>query len=107
MSYMYCEIAAISVRGEPRATETHLPVADSPEELYAFLRLSHDLMPEIGFERALEASERAGGVIDVNEGDEIYAVGAPILRTIPLLSRIVNNYDPPTREDFLLYTYSV
>jgi hypothetical protein len=96
ISYMYSEIGVIAMRGERRATETGLPVPGGIAEVCALLRLSHDLMPDFGFARALAAYEATGGVVDVNESEEIFAIGAPILRALPIMARSANSFAPPS-----------
>lgn len=96
MSYTYSEIAVIAMRGEQRDTETGLPVVERPEELYAFLDLSHQLMPDLEFDRALAASQRVSGRIDVNDSVEIFELGAQVMRVLPRISRLINHFAIPT-----------
>ncbi|MDJ0618375.1 MAG: hypothetical protein QNJ63_16790 [Calothrix sp. MO_192.B10] len=96
MTYTYSEIAVIAMRGEQRDTETGLPVVERPEELYAFLEFSHELMPDLGFDRALAACQHVSGQIDVNDSAEIFALGAPVMRVLPRISRVINHFSIPT-----------
>jgi hypothetical protein len=96
MSYTYSEIAVISMRGEQRNTKTGLPVVERPEELYAFLELSHQLMPDLGFDRALTACRRVNGQIDVNDSVEIFEIGAAVMRVLPRISKLTNHFTIPT-----------
>lgn len=96
MSYTYSEIAVIAMRGEQRSTDTGLPVVERPEELYAFLELSHELMPELGFEQALAACKRVGGQIDVNDSNEIFELSTPIMRVLPKISQVIHSFMTPT-----------
>lgn len=96
MSYTYSEIAVIAMRGEQRNTKTGLPVVEQPEELYAFLELSHQLMPHLGFDQALTACQRANGQIDVNDSVEIFELGAPVMRVLPHISKLTNHFVIPT-----------
>ncbi len=102
MSYTYSEIAVIAMRGEQRNTKTGLPVVERPEELYAFLELSHQLMPHLGFNRALTTCQRANGKIDVNDGVEIFEIGAPIMRVLPHISKLTNHFGLPTLDLLLI-----
>lgn len=95
MSYIYSEIAVIAMRGEQRNTKTGLPVVERPEELYAFLELSHQLMSDLGFNRALTACQRANGQIDINS-DEIFEIGAAVMRVLPRISKLTNHFAIPT-----------
>jgi len=100
MSYMYMEMAVIAMRGEHRHTESGLPLAERIDELYAFLNLSNELMPQLGFDRALAAYERVEGVLDYDSGSEIFEIGAPAMRVVPHLSRRLNTVDVPSSEWF-------
>ena len=95
MSYMYMEMAVIAVRGEHRHTESGLPLAERVDELQAFLKLSHELMPQLGFDRALTQYERAEGVLDYDSGAEIFEIGAAAMRVVPHLSRRINSVEVP------------
>ena len=96
MIYTYSEVAVIAVRGEQRETETGLPVVERPEELYAFLDLSHQLMPDLGFNRALSACQRISGRIDVIDSVEIFKIGAPVMRVLPYIARLAKHFSVPT-----------
>ncbi|WP_414588068.1 hypothetical protein [Scytonema sp. PCC 10023] len=96
MSYIYSEIAVIAMRGEQRNTDTGLPVVERPEELYAFLEFSHELMPDFGFERALAACKRVSGHIDVNDSIEIFELGVPVMRVLPQISQVIDSFGTPT-----------
>lgn len=100
MSYMYMEMAVIAVRGEHRHTESGLPLAERIDELYAFLRLSDELMPQLGFDRALAAYERAEGMLNYDAGSEIFEIGAAAMRVVPHLSRRLNSVDVPSSDWF-------
>ena len=93
MIYLYTEIAVVAVRGECRPTATGLPVA-RPAELYTLLRMSAAL-GDSGFERAAAVCERLNGKIEVNQGDEIFEIAAPIMRLLPHLTRFTNDSEPP------------
>lgn len=77
--YLCSELAVVAVRGERRDTETGLPVLQTSEELPALLAICHDLMPALGFDRALEAFSRVNGVVDCN-AQEIFEIGSPAMR---------------------------
>ena len=81
MCYLLTELAVVAVRGEARPTETALPLGE-PRELRAFLGLLKQVMPGAGFDRALDACERVGGVIAVEDGSEIFEIGAAALRAM-------------------------
>jgi len=104
--YLWSEIAVVAFRGEPRPTATGLPVAQAAE-LHALLRLSALLSNDAGFERAAVICEATNGTIDVNHGDDIYHISAPILRILPHVTRFVNDAEPPplsVLQDALLST---
>jgi hypothetical protein len=94
MIYLYSEIAVVAMRGESRATATGLPVAE-PMELAALLRLSAELADDVGFERAIQACRRCDGRVDVNQGDEIFEIAAPMVRVIPHLTPFTADPEPP------------
>lgn len=94
MIYLYSEIAVVAMRGECRPTETGLPVSKRTE-LYALLQLSAELGAPSSFKRALMACVRANGTINVNKGDEVFEIAAPIMRIIPHLTRFTNDTHPP------------
>lgn len=95
MAYMYSEIAVVAIRGESRPTETGLPVAER-SELVALLKLSHELMPSAGFQRALDACYHTNGFIDVNHGNEIFEMAAPVMRIVPYLTSLTKTFNPPS-----------
>jgi hypothetical protein len=92
--YFYSELAVVAIRGEVRATQTGLPVAEWCE-LNALLELSDELVPEAGFRRALAALTRVNGFIDATDSHEIYEIASPIVRTIPFLTHFINASAPP------------
>jgi hypothetical protein len=96
MCYTYAEIAVVALRGEQRLSETGLPVLESPDELYAFLELSNQLMPDLGFDRALEVSKQLDGKFDVVNRLEIFKIGAPIIRVLPSLSSVIGTFVTPS-----------
>jgi hypothetical protein len=96
MSYIYSEIAVVAMRGEERNTETGLPVVERPDQLYAFLEFSHQLMPDFGFDRALTACKRVSGQIDVKDSIEIFVLAAPVMRVLPQISQVINSFGLPT-----------
>ncbi len=98
IGYPFSELAVVSVRGEPRATGTHLPVVETPDILVGLLELAITLVPHAGFERALQAAERCAGIVDVNDGIEIFEIAAPILRLMPGLASVAASPVPPTAE---------
>lgn len=95
MSYMYMETAVVALRGEERQSESRLPLTERVDELYSFLKLSHKLMPNLGFDRALSAYELTNGMIDCSMGIEIFEIGAPALRVVPHLSKRINDLEVP------------
>jgi hypothetical protein len=94
MAYLFSEIAVVAIRGESRSTETTLPVLDK-SELYAMLRLSHDLTPHIGFEGALKACFRVKNWVDLIDSNEMFEIAAPIMRVIPYLTSLIRRFEPP------------
>lgn len=97
--YLYSEIAVVAVRGESRSTPTGLPVT-SPSELEALLRISAKLTGTCDFDGPLQACSRARGRIDVNCGDGIFEIAAPIMRLIPSLTQFINDAIPPSMSTF-------
>ncbi|HXI24378.1 MAG TPA: hypothetical protein VNG71_10995 [Pyrinomonadaceae bacterium] len=95
MSYMYMETAVIAMRGEERHTESGLPLAEKVDELHAFLRLSQVLMPALGFDRALAAYERVNGILDYDNGPEVFEIGAPAMRVVPHVTTRIHSIQVP------------
>jgi hypothetical protein len=99
MTYTYLEVAVIAMRGEQRHTETGLPVVEQPDELYSFLRLSHELMPNLGFDRALSMCKSMDGKIDPkNDVCEMLTIATPIMRVLPHISKVINCSGIPSIE---------
>jgi hypothetical protein len=96
IGYPFSELAVVSVRGEPRATSTHLPVLETPEMLIGLLKAGIELAPHAGFERALLAAERCSGIVNVNDGIEMFEIAAPVLRLMPALATIATSASAPT-----------
>jgi hypothetical protein len=101
MCYLLTELAVVAVRGEARPTETALPLGE-PQELHAFLGLLKQAMPGAGFDRALDACERVGGVIAVEGSLEIFEIGAAALRALAASIRFVDepNIEPVADQIF-------
>ncbi len=99
LRYPFSELAVVAMRGEPRDTATGLPV-DESEDLFRLLRVAGELMPGIGFDRARDAFERASGFVDVNQGIEIFEIGAPALRIAPAIAKIAHRPDAPSIQWF-------
>lgn len=99
ITYAYSEMAVVALRAESRSTETGTPLGQR-EELLALLKFSNDLMPNLGFDRALSAYERTSGYIDVKNDAEIYQIVIPMLRVIPHLRRIIKSFTAPTVDEF-------
>ncbi len=95
LAYLFSEIAVVTIRGEQRSTETGLPVPER-QELFALLELSHQLMPMVGFDRALAAYTRINGSIDVKNDQEVFELAAPVIRLLPCLTKLVASFHPPT-----------
>jgi hypothetical protein len=98
IGYPFSELAVVSVRGEPRATVTHLPVVETPEMLFGLLKLGIELVPHTGFERALKAAEGCSGVVDVQNGIEMFEIAAPVLRLMPGLAKIAASVSAHTAQ---------
>lgn len=98
--YLCCELAVVSIRGERRETDTGLPTAETNDHYPAFLKLCDELMPGFGFDRALDVFNRAGGIIDSNEGGEIFEIGAPAIRAMNLLWPEFNKFAVPSLDWF-------
>ncbi len=99
ITYAYSELAVVAIRGECRPTETGTPIGQR-EELLTLLNLSHELMPNLGFDRALSAYERTSGYIDVKNDTVIYEVAVPMLRVIPHLGGVIKSFTVPTVSEF-------
>ena len=99
ITYAYSELAVIAIRGESRSTETGTPLGQR-EELLTLLKLSHDLMPMLGFDRAISVYEGTMGYVDVKNDTEIYEIVAPMLRVIPHLREIIKSFTAPTVTEF-------
>lgn len=99
MIYAYSEMAVITVRGEGRSTDTGTPVLRK-QELVALLKLSHELMPDKGFDRALEVYDGTSGWIDVENGTEIFEIAAPMIRVIPHFKQCLKSFTPPSVSEF-------
>jgi hypothetical protein len=97
--YAFSEVAVFAVRGELRETETGTPIGQK-EELLALLRLSHELMPELGFDRAISVYEQSPGFLDTVNGSEIYEIAAPMMRAIPKFKGIMKSFFAPTVDEF-------
>ncbi len=95
ITYLWSELAVVSLRGEGRPTATGLPVT-TPAELIALLRVSAFASGDSSFEECAAICAENNGTIDVNKGDEIFYVAAPILRALPHVSVFVNDSRPPT-----------
>lgn len=95
LAYLYSEIAVVAVRGEQRPTQTGLPVRER-NELLALLEVSHQLMPRVGFDRALSARAGINDSIDLENGQEIFELAAPVIRILPYLTRLATFFKPPT-----------
>lgn len=93
--YLWSELAVVSMRGEHRPTATGLPVTSS-RELLALLQLSAFVSGDGEFEEAAAICEAKSGMIDVNKGDDIFRVAAPIIRALPHASGFVNDAEPPS-----------
>ena len=94
--YMCSELSVVTIRGERRETATGLPALEVDADFGAFLALAHELMPEFGFDRALRVFTGADGVINPNEGEEIFEIGAPAIRAIPFLLPNFNKFSQPS-----------
>ena len=95
MIYLWSEIAVVAIRGEERPTATGLPVA-SPAELRALLHWSAFVTEDASFEKAASISASVNGIVDVNRGDDVFLIAAPILRAVQRVTRFVNDPQPPT-----------
>ena len=93
--YLWSELAVVAIRGESRPTATGTPVA-SPAELQALLRLSATVSGDAGFAKAAEICAASSGRIEVNQGDEIFHLTAPVLHALPQATVFVNHLQPPT-----------
>jgi hypothetical protein len=92
--YFYSELAVVAIRGEQRSTPTGLPVTER-NELIALLRLSDQLAPDSGFDRASAVLASTDGFVDVNRGNAIYEIAAPIVKVLSSLTEFTNMGNPP------------
>lgn len=99
LMYTYCEWAVIAVRGEQRNTPTGLPVTEHADEAVALLEVSHKIMPNMGFDRALGTLERHHGKIDPQHPD-IWSIGAASLECTPLIHAFIDKGIPPDLKTF-------
>ena len=97
--YAFSEVAVFAVRGELRETETGTPIGQK-EELLALLCFSHELMPELGFDRAISVYEQTPGFLDTVNGSEIYEIAAPMMRAIPKFRGIMKSFLAPSVDEF-------
>lgn len=97
--YAFSEVAVVAVRGELRPTETGTPIGQK-EELMALLRFSHELMPKLGFDRAISVYEKTSGFLDIINGTDSYEVAAPMMRAIPKFKSIMKSFLAPTVQEF-------
>ncbi len=95
MMYLWSELAVVAIRGESRPTATGLPVPSS-SELGALLRLSALATGGTAFRKAATICAEKNGTIDVNSGNEIFQIAAPIIRALPFVTTFVNEPQPPT-----------
>jgi hypothetical protein len=93
--YLWSELAVVAIRGEARPTPTGLPVF-SPTELLALLHWSAVVTGDESFTAAAGICASLNGNVDVNRGDEIFLIAAPILRAVPRVTMFVNSSQPPT-----------
>lgn len=93
--YLWSELAVVAMRGEARPTATGLPVS-SPAEFEALLHWSALVTGDESFTHAASVCASVDGVVDVNRGDEIFLITAPILRAVPRVTAFVNDAQPPT-----------
>jgi hypothetical protein len=94
--YLCSELAVVSLRGEPRETQSGLPTTESSKDLPVFFDVCHELLPGFGFDRARTAFQRVNGVIDCNNGDEIFEIGAPAIKTVGIIYPEFNRFVVPT-----------
>ena len=97
--YAFSEIAVFGIRGESRQTDTGTPIGQK-EELSALLKFSNELMPGMGFDKALTVYETTDGYLNCTDGREIYWIAAPMLRAIPKFASIMNNFHAPNVDEF-------
>jgi hypothetical protein len=93
--YLWSELAVVAVRGEARPTATGLPVS-SHAEFEALLHWSAFVTGDESFKQAASVCASVNGIVDVNRGDEIFLMTAPILRAVPRVTEFVNDSQPPT-----------
>ncbi len=86
--YGLCEIAATTMIGETRETETSLPVVETWTEMGQFLSVMSVLLPGKGFDRITpEASTLR------------YQIGAAAIRCMLHLAKFVNRFDTPSASE--------
>ncbi len=91
--YLFVEIPVLVLRGERRDNDSGMPT-DSWAELIQLFRLSHQLMPESGFDRALAAVIRAQG--RGFWGNDLFDMAAVVMRVTPLIEELLETESIPT-----------
>lgn len=86
--YGLCEIAATTMIGEIRETETSLPVVETWQDLEQFVSVMSELLPSKGF-----------GVIDPSSDNFRYQIGAAAIRCMPHLAQFVNRFNTPSASE--------
>ncbi|MEK7068856.1 MAG: hypothetical protein AAB947_00570 [Patescibacteria group bacterium] len=94
IAYTLCEIGLATLRGEPRPTPAGLINIEEWGDARAFLRIAHDLMPELGFDKALEMIRDRSMPIGTDE-PAFFAIGVATLRAMWHLVPRVNECIPP------------
>jgi hypothetical protein len=104
MTYLYGEIAVLTLRGEFRDHPLGLAVVDTHEELIDCLDLTHKLMPHFGFDKAiLYCQKYPDRKIDFQDSDIAFLTMA-VLRAIKHLNSQLYNTNIPNLEIFRTYS---
>jgi hypothetical protein len=97
ITYQMMETMVLVIRGEERDTKTKLAIPEW-RELVAMVTLLEELVPGVGFDRAIEAAKRASQRGEL--GDDAFFIAAPMIRIAHRLSTLAGADRPPDRAWF-------
>jgi hypothetical protein len=103
MTYLYGEIAVLTLRSEEREHPLGLAVIENYEELIDCLKLSHCLMPQFGFDKAISYCEKYHDCKIDFEDCDIAFLTISVLRAIKHLNSQLYSIEIPSLELFKTY----
>jgi hypothetical protein len=103
MTYLYGEIVVLTLRNEFRDHPVGLAVVEDYTELIECLHLSHDLMPEFGFDGAIRFCQKYSNTRLSLDDPEVIFLTMPVLRAIRHLSSQLYSTKIPDVEMFRTY----